>query len=333
MRLVVVAAVARNGVIGREGGIPWHIPEDLARFRALTTGHPVVMGRKTWDSLPDRFRPLPGRRNVVVTRNPAWSADGAERAASLEDALDLLDDLETVFVIGGASLYAEALPLADALELTEVELEVEGDAFFPAWDRETFEELSREVARLRGRHAVRVRHVPARFFAPPEDLSSRQLAALASVDALFEQAGIAYWLFGGWAVDFHAGRVTRPHDDVDVAVWHEDLPRIFGLLDAAGWSHAPEPDENGGTGYERDAVRLELTFLARDDAGGVVTPLRDGVAPWPEGAFGDDARVLQGVRARVLVLDALARGKTSPRADPSDATKDRADRDILSGLW
>jgi dihydrofolate reductase len=143
--LSIVAAVARNGVIGREGGIPWHIPEDMARFRALTTGHPVVMGRKTWDSLPDRFRPLPGRRNVVVTRNPVWTADGAERAASLDTALEFLDDLETVFVIGGASLYDQALPLADDLELTEVDLEPEGDAFFPAWDREAFEEMSRDA--------------------------------------------------------------------------------------------------------------------------------------------------------------------------------------------
>lgn len=145
MTLSIVAAVARNGVIGREGGIPWHIPEDMARFRALTTGHPVVMGRKTWDSLPDRFRPLPGRRNVVVTRNPVWTADGAERAASLDTALELLDDPETVFVIGGASLYDQALPLADDLELTEVDLEPEGDAFFPAWDREAFEEMSRDA--------------------------------------------------------------------------------------------------------------------------------------------------------------------------------------------
>ena len=144
MKLVVVAAVARNGVIGRDGGIPWHLREDLARFRALTTGQPVVMGRKTWDSLPDRFRPLPGRQNVVVTRDRAWSADGTERAASLEDALELLDDRETVFVIGGASLYSDALPLADELELTEVDLEPEGDSFFPDWERGAFEEMSRE---------------------------------------------------------------------------------------------------------------------------------------------------------------------------------------------
>jgi dihydrofolate reductase len=145
VKLTLVAAVARNGVIGRRGGIPWHLPEDLARFRALTTGHPVVMGRKTWESLPERFRPLPGRRNVVVTRNPAWAAEGAERAGSLDEALQLLDGAEPVFVIGGAALYAGALPLAHELELTEVDLEVEGDAYFPEWDRDAFEEVSREA--------------------------------------------------------------------------------------------------------------------------------------------------------------------------------------------
>jgi len=141
--LTLVAAIARNGVIGREGHIPWRIPEDLERFRALTTGHPVVMGRKTWESLPDRFRPLPGRRNVVVTRNPAWAANGAERASSLDDALGLLAGSEQAYVIGGAALYAAALPLADELELTELDLEVEGDVFFPDWDRDAFAEISR----------------------------------------------------------------------------------------------------------------------------------------------------------------------------------------------
>ena len=144
MRLSLVAAVARGGVIGRAGALPWRIPEDMERFRARTLGHPVVMGRRTWDSLPARFRPLPGRRNVVVTRNPAWQAEGAERAASLEDALRLLDAAPHVFVIGGAQLYAAALPLADELLLTEIDADVDGDTFFPPFDRELFEEASRE---------------------------------------------------------------------------------------------------------------------------------------------------------------------------------------------
>jgi dihydrofolate reductase len=139
-----VAAVAQGGVIGRDNAIPWRIREDMERFRAVTMGHPVVMGRRTWDSLPDRFRPLPGRRNVVVTRNDAWQADGVQRAGGLADALRLLDGAPQVFVIGGAELYAEALSLADELLLTEIDAEVEGDTFFPSWDRAAFREELRE---------------------------------------------------------------------------------------------------------------------------------------------------------------------------------------------
>jgi dihydrofolate reductase len=144
VKVVLVAAVARNGVIGRDGTLPWHLPEDMAHFRAVTIGHPVVMGRRTWESLPDRFRPLPGRRNVVVTRNPDWQADGAERATSLEDALALTRDADTVCVIGGAELFAAALPRADELLLTELDLDVDGDTFLPPLDPEQFAEVARE---------------------------------------------------------------------------------------------------------------------------------------------------------------------------------------------
>ena len=143
MKVSLVAAVAHGGVIGDGPRIPWHLPEDLAFFRDLTMGHAVVMGRRTWDSLPDRFRPLPGRRNVVITRNAAWTADGAERAASLDEALNLFDGSAEVFVIGGSEIFAAALPRADSLFLTELELDVEGDVFFPQWDRESFREVSR----------------------------------------------------------------------------------------------------------------------------------------------------------------------------------------------
>jgi dihydrofolate reductase len=142
---VLVAAVARGAVIGRDGGIPWRLPEDLAHFRELTMGHSVVMGRRTWESLPDRFRPLPGRANVVVTRNSDWSAEGADRAASVEDALRLLEAEPEVFVIGGGEIYAAALPYADELHLTEIKAEVEGDTTFPTWDPGEFEEASRET--------------------------------------------------------------------------------------------------------------------------------------------------------------------------------------------
>jgi dihydrofolate reductase len=144
VKVSLIAALARGGVIGRDNTIPWRIPEDIQRFRMLTMGHPVVMGRRTWDSLSDRFRPLPGRRNVVLTRDPAWQADGAEGVASFDDALQLLGDAPQVFVIGGAEVYAAALPFADELLLTEIDAPFEGDTLFPPFDRTEFEEVSRE---------------------------------------------------------------------------------------------------------------------------------------------------------------------------------------------
>jgi dihydrofolate reductase len=118
----LIWAEAEGGVIGREGGMPWHVPEDLAHFTALTVGAPVVMGRKTWDSLSPRYRPLPGRRNIVVTRRHDWSADGAEVARSVDDALALAaqGDVDRVWVIGGAQLFADAIGRADRLEVTEL---------------------------------------------------------------------------------------------------------------------------------------------------------------------------------------------------------------------
>jgi len=141
----VIAAVARGGAIGRDGTIPWHLPEDVARFKELTTGHAVVMGRRTWESLPDRFRPLPDRRNVVVTRNEHWSANGAERVASLAEALDLLRGEPRVFVIGGARLYEDAFVVADELLLTELDLDVAGDTYFPPFTTGDFVEAGREA--------------------------------------------------------------------------------------------------------------------------------------------------------------------------------------------
>jgi dihydrofolate reductase len=144
VKVSLVAAVAQGGVIGREGTVPWRLPEDMAYFRAVTMGQPVVMGRRTWDSLPDRFRPLPGRRNVVVTRNPAWHEEGAERTESFEEALRLLDGSPQVFVIGGGQVYEAALPVADELLLTEIDADVEGDTLFPFFDDRAFEEVARE---------------------------------------------------------------------------------------------------------------------------------------------------------------------------------------------
>jgi dihydrofolate reductase len=138
-QLILIAAVARNGVIGRAGGLAFNDPIDQRHFRQATLGSPVVMGRKTWESLPERFRPLPGRRNIVVSRNPMLVLRGAELAPSVEDALELAAaDAPRVFVIGGAELYAQALPYADALLLTEIDADLEGDAVFPPWDRTLF---------------------------------------------------------------------------------------------------------------------------------------------------------------------------------------------------
>ena len=145
MTIVLVAALARGGAIGLGGGLPWHLPEDLRHFREVTLGSPVVMGRRTWESLPARFRPLPGRRNVVVTRNHAWQADGAERTGSLEEALELLGGEQRVCVIGGAQLFDAALPLADELVLTQIDADVEADTFFPALPDDTFERVAHEA--------------------------------------------------------------------------------------------------------------------------------------------------------------------------------------------
>ncbi|WP_256461030.1 dihydrofolate reductase [Agromyces larvae] len=135
-RIGLIWAQANGGVIGAGGTMPWHLPEDLAHFRATTDGCPVVMGRRTWESLPPRFRPLPGRRNVVVTRQADWSAEGAERAGSVDEALALAatgrpDDAWT-WVIGGADVYRQTIDRADRLEVTEIDLDVLGDAHAPA---------------------------------------------------------------------------------------------------------------------------------------------------------------------------------------------------------
>ena len=144
--VAVIAAVARNGVIGHDNDLLWRLPEDARWFRAQTLGCPVVMGRKTWDSLPERFRPLPGRLNLVITRQPGWQATGAQAAPSLEAALAAAQAVQPkkVFVIGGAEVYAAALPLADELVLTEIDAEFDGDSHFPAWDRSAFVEVERE---------------------------------------------------------------------------------------------------------------------------------------------------------------------------------------------
>lgn len=139
--LTLIAAVAKNGVIGRDNTLPWKLPEDLKRFKALTTGHPIVMGRKTWESLG---RPLPGRHNIVITRDANYHAEGATKVSTLQAALDVAGDADELFVIGGAEIYRLALAQADRLQLTEIDAEIAGDTFFPAFAHSEWKEIARE---------------------------------------------------------------------------------------------------------------------------------------------------------------------------------------------
>jgi dihydrofolate reductase len=129
--IVIIAAVARNRVIGKDNQLLWNLPEDMAHFKALTAGHTVIMGRKTWESLPPRFRPLPGRHNIVISRQADYAAPGAEVADSLENGLKLASTATVAFVIGGEQIYTQTMAIADRLEITEVDQEPEGDAWFP----------------------------------------------------------------------------------------------------------------------------------------------------------------------------------------------------------
>jgi dihydrofolate reductase len=142
-RIHMIFARAANGVIGRDNTIPWRLPEDMAHFKRLTTGWPVIMGRKTWDSLPPKFRPLPGRANIVITRQADWKDTGAATASSLADALALCAASDEVWIIGGAQIYAQAMPLAERIEVTEIAENFDGDAYAPPLGAE-WRETARE---------------------------------------------------------------------------------------------------------------------------------------------------------------------------------------------
>ena len=143
MPLHMIYARARNGVIGKQGQLPWHLPEDLAHFKRTTLGQPVVMGRVTWESLPEKFRPLPGRTNVVVSRQTSFEANGAQVVSSLEAAMALFPTNEVVWLIGGAQLYAQALPLVSQIVVTEIDADFEGDAFAPTLSPNNWTETQR----------------------------------------------------------------------------------------------------------------------------------------------------------------------------------------------
>jgi dihydrofolate reductase len=151
-QIILIACIASNGVIGQTGAdgvgtLPWHLPEDLKRFRELTNGHAVVMGRKTWESLPEKYRPLPNRRNIVITRNPDYVAPGADVFGSISEAHIACRNSEKFFIIGGAELYQLAIQDADSLELTEIHQAFDGDAHFPDFPRDQWHQVFRDCQR------------------------------------------------------------------------------------------------------------------------------------------------------------------------------------------
>lgn len=159
VKITLVVAIAENGVIGRDGGLPWRLPGDLQRFKATTMGKPIVMGRKTWESFPRQ--PLPGRRNIVITRDADYQAAGAETTRSLADALALArsGDPEQICIIGGGEIYAQALPLADRLDVTHVLTEVDGDTRFPPIDPKIWRVVASDSYPVGEKDSHATRHV------------------------------------------------------------------------------------------------------------------------------------------------------------------------------
>ena len=158
MKVALIVAVSQNNVIGRDNELPWHLPEDLQYFKSVTMGKPILMGRKTYDSIG---RPLPGRTNIVITRDPGWAAEGVVVVNSLEDAISAgaeackAADSDEVMVIGGAQIYRDCLPIAEKLYLTKVEAEVDGDAFFPKIDMDQWHKISEKAPKAVDKHPYR----------------------------------------------------------------------------------------------------------------------------------------------------------------------------------
>ncbi|MCA1694755.1 MAG: hypothetical protein LC749_08495 [Actinobacteria bacterium] len=159
-----------------------------------------------------------------------------------------------------------------------------------------------------------------------------QLDAIRDLQLLFGRANIGYWLFGGWAVDFHLGHITRAHADIDIAVWMADVGRVGLELEGQGWRNTGGPVDQGYTCYERDDVRLDVAFLARDDDGVLYTPLPEGRGSWPDASFADDIATLEGVPARVVTLSSLIIDKSESHGDAAADAKDRADVAALRAL-
>ena len=229
--IALIAAVASNGVIGRNNGLPWHLPEDLAYFRQTTSSCPVIMGRLTWDSLPDRFRPLPGRRNLVITSQPGWSSSGAEAFPSIEAAIAAVEGVLRAFVIGGSRLYAAALPLADELFLTEIDREYEGDTHFPPFNRSEFVHVRREE---RAAQADPVLRFAFSLYRRKLDPRAAETLNLTMTDAQARETGLQY-VDSGLLHEIRAdlrGRVllgSRAALDELARLIDQDFDREYGL--------------------------------------------------------------------------------------------------------
>ena len=174
--------------------------------------------------------------------------------------------------------------------------------------------------------------LPSMAEASPATSMEEQLAAIASFSSALDQEGLDYWLFGGWAVDFCVGSVTRAHDDIDVAAWRNDYDLIRIALTAAGWRHTPTRDDVVGTRYRHGNAEVEVTFLIADEDGRVVIPLPDQPVVWSTQPLGDERRRLLGVSSRTIPLALLRAGKSMPREGRAEAAKDRADLEALSQL-
>ena len=166
----------------------------------------------------------------------------------------------------------------------------------------------------------------------PVPSTAEQLAAIASFSGALDQAGLDYWLFGGWAVDFMVGAVTREHDDIDIAAWRHDDDAIGAALQAAGWRHTPVENEVVGTRYQLGTAQIEFTFVVADDAGRIIIPMTDAPILWSTEPFGEVRRQLLGVSSRTIPLGLLKAGKATPRDGEAEAAKDRADFLALSQL-
>jgi hypothetical protein len=162
--------------------------------------------------------------------------------------------------------------------------------------------------------------------------SDEQLAAIASMSSVLDERRIEYWLFGGWAVDFWVGGVTREHDDIDVAAWREDYDAIGAALEGAGWQHTPVANEVVGTRYRLGRAEAEFTFVVADAEGRILIPITEQPIVWSTESFGDHRRALRGINSRTIPLALLRAGKATSREGAAEAAKDRADFEALSQL-